>query len=86
MLSIRNLHVSIQDTPILRGLDLEVQAGEVAALMGPNGSGKSTLSYAICGRPGYEITDGAIDFEGKSLLEMEPDERARDDLQLRRRA
>jgi Fe-S cluster assembly ATP-binding protein len=77
MLSIRNLHVSIQDTPILRGLDLEVQAGEVAALMGPNGSGKSTLSYAICGRPGYEITDGAIDFEGKSLLEMEPDERAR---------
>jgi len=77
MLSIQNLHVSVHDTPILKGLTLEVAAGEVAAIMGPNGSGKSTLSYAICGRPGYEITEGDIVFEGKSLVDMEADERAR---------
>ena len=77
MLSIQNLHVSVHDTPILKGLTLEIAAGEVAAVMGPNGSGKSTLSYAICGRPGYEITEGDVQFEGKSLVDMEPDERAR---------
>ena len=77
MLSIKNLHVSVGGTPILKGLDLEIPAGEVAAIMGPNGSGKSTLSYTICGRPGYEVTEGDILYQGESILEMEPDERAR---------
>jgi Fe-S cluster assembly ATP-binding protein len=77
MLSIRNLHTKVGDTPILKGLDLELAPGEVSALMGPNGSGKSTLAYVVAGRPGYEITQGEILFEGRDVTEMTPDERAR---------
>jgi Fe-S cluster assembly ATP-binding protein len=77
MLEIKNLSVSVHDQPILVGLNLTVNAGEVAAIMGPNGSGKSTLSYVIAGKPGYEVTSGGVWFDGENLLEWEPDERAR---------
>lgn len=76
-LIIKNLHVSVEDKEILRGIDLTVREGEVHALMGPNGSGKSTLSYALMGHPTYEITDGEVTFDGQNLLELEVDERAR---------
>jgi Fe-S cluster assembly ATP-binding protein len=76
MLEIRNLSVSVNDKPILRGIDLVVPDGEVHALMGPNGSGKSTLAYALAGREDYELTDGRILFNGQDLLAMEPEERA----------
>ena len=77
MLEIKNLSVSVHGKPILGGLNLTVNAGEVAAIMGPNGSGKSTLSYVIAGKPGYEVTSGEIRLDGLNLLEWEPDERAR---------
>jgi Fe-S cluster assembly ATP-binding protein len=77
MLSIRNLHVSVDGKPVLRGLDLEVKAGEVHAIMGPNGSGKSTLAHVLAGRAGYEVTAGSITYDGKDLLAMAPEERAR---------
>ena len=76
MLKVTNLHASVFGTPILKGIDLEVKAGEVHAIMGPNGSGKSTLSNVIAGRDGYEITDGTIEYLGKDLSELEADERA----------
>jgi Fe-S cluster assembly ATP-binding protein len=76
MLSIKNLHVAINDKAILKGLDLEVGPGELHAIMGPNGSGKSTLGYALAGRDGYEITEGSVSFEGADLIELEPEERA----------
>ena len=76
MLSIKNLSVSVDDKPILRGMDLEVGEGEVHAIMGPNGSGKSTLAHVLAGRDGYEVTDGEIRFDGNDLLEMSPEERA----------
>ncbi len=78
MLSIRNLHVKLEeeDKQILKGVDLDVEAGKVQAIMGPNGSGKSTLSYVLSGREGYEVTDGSATLEGEDLLEMEPEERA----------
>jgi Fe-S cluster assembly ATP-binding protein len=76
MLSIKNLHVNVNDKPILKGIDLEVGAGEVHAIMGPNGSGKSTLSYVLAGRDGYEVTDGSVTYNGKNLLEMTTEERA----------
>jgi Fe-S cluster assembly ATP-binding protein len=76
-LEIRNLHVSIEDKPILRGVNLTVKQGEVHALMGPNGSGKSTLANVLLGNPAYEVTAGQIIFDGKELLELEPDERSR---------
>jgi Fe-S cluster assembly ATP-binding protein len=77
VLEIRNLHVSVEDKPILRGVNLTVKQGEVHALMGPNGSGKSTLANVLLGNPAYEVTDGQIVFDGHDLLEMEPDERSR---------
>jgi len=78
MLEIRNLHVKLadQDKAIIKGLDLVVPKGEVHAIMGPNGSGKSTLAYVLAGREDYEVTDGDILWNGESILEMEPDERA----------
>ena len=78
MLTLQNLCVSLEEeqTPILRGLDLEVSPGEVHAIMGPNGSGKSTLSYVLAGRDGYEVTAGTVELDGTDLLEMEPEERA----------
>ena len=76
MLSIDNLHAQVGDTEILKGLSLEVKAGEVHAIMGPNGAGKSTLAYALGGRPGYDITSGTVTFQGQDLLDMEPHERA----------
>ena len=76
MLEIKNLSVSIHDKPILDGLSLSVNAGEVAAIMGPNGSGKSTLAYVIAGKPDYEVTSGEILLDGENLLELEPNERA----------
>lgn len=76
MLEIKNLHVSVDDKEILKGVNLTMKPGEVHAIMGPNGAGKSTLSYAICGKDGYEITEGTITYNGKDLLDMAPDERA----------
>ncbi len=77
MLSIKDLHATAGGTKVLNGLNLEVQAGEVHAIMGPNGSGKSTLSYVLAGRPGYEVTRGSVQFEGQDLLALAPEARAR---------
>lgn len=77
-LKIKNLHVSIDETPIIRGLNLTVKKGEVHAIMGPNGTGKSTLAYAVMGHPNYEITEGEILVDGKSVIDMPPDERSRE--------
>ncbi len=77
VLEIRNLHVAVEDKPILKGVNLTVKQGEVHALMGPNGTGKSTLSYALMGHPSYTVTAGQVIFKGVDLLELEPDERAR---------
>ncbi len=76
MLKIENLHAEIDGKEILKGLSLEVNAGEVHAIMGPNGAGKSTLAYVLGGRPGYEVTQGTVTFDGKDLMDMEPHERA----------
>ncbi|HET7715438.1 MAG TPA: ATP-binding cassette domain-containing protein, partial [Bauldia sp.] len=76
MLEIRNLHVTVDEREILRGIDLSIGAGEVHAIMGPNGSGKSTLAYVLAGRDGYDVTEGSITFLGEDLLAMAPDERA----------
>jgi Fe-S cluster assembly ATP-binding protein len=76
MLSIKNLHASVADKPILKGLSLELPAGEVHAVMGPNGAGKSTLSYVLSGRQGYEVTEGLVSLNGEDLLALSPDERA----------
>ena len=76
MLEIRNLHAKVDGKEILKGIDLDIRAGEVHAIMGPNGSGKSTLSYVLAGREGYDITEGSIRFKGRDLTEMGVDERA----------
>jgi len=76
MLNIENLHAEVDGKPILKGLSLTVNAGEVHAIMGPNGAGKSTLGYVLGGRPGYEVTEGSVSFDGADLFEMEPHERA----------
>jgi Fe-S cluster assembly ATP-binding protein len=78
MLSIKNLHARIEDNgqEIIKGLDLEIPAGQVHAIMGPNGSGKSTLSYVLAGKPDYEVTEGSVELNGEDLLELEADERA----------
>ena len=78
MLKIKNLHASVEDTKILKGLNLEVKCGEVHAIMGPNGSGKSTLASVIAGREDYDVTDGDINFQGTDLGELGPEERARE--------
>ncbi|WP_027001177.1 Fe-S cluster assembly ATPase SufC [Hugenholtzia roseola] len=76
MLSIKNLHAKIEDKPILKGLNFEVKAGEVHAIMGPNGSGKSTLASVLAGKEDYEVTEGEVIFQGKNLLDLAPEERA----------
>jgi len=76
MLKIENIHAEVDGKPILKGLSLELKAGEVHAIMGPNGAGKSTLGYVLAGRPGYEVTEGSAVFDGRDLLEMAPHERA----------
>src|SRR5688572_18263803 len=78
MLNITNLHAGIEGKPILNGLDLQINPGEVHAIMGPNGSGKSTLANVLAGRPRYEVTEGTVLFEGKDLLELPAEERARE--------
>ena len=78
MLTIKNLHAKIEDNQILNGINLKVKAGEIHAIMGPNGSGKSTLASVLAGREEFEVTDGQVDFLGKDLLEMSPEERARE--------
>jgi len=76
MLKINNLHANVGDTEILKGLSLELNAGEIHAIMGPNGAGKSTLAYALGGRPGYEVTEGSATFDGQDLLALDPHKRA----------
>jgi len=78
MLSIKNLNANVDGKPILKGINLEIGSGEVHAIMGPNGSGKSTLANVIAGRDGYEVTGGSITYSGNDLLELDPEERARD--------
>jgi len=78
MLKIENLHVTVADQPILKGIDLTVEAGQVHAIMGPNGSGKSTLAHVLAGREGYQVSAGSVRFDGKDLLELAPEERARE--------
>lgn len=80
MLSIQNLHASIEGKEILRGINLEVKAGEIHAIMGPNGSGKSTLAAVLAGREEYEVTDGTVVYKGKDLLALDPEDRAREGL------
>ena len=76
MLEVKDLHAEVDGKPILKGLNLTVNPGEVHAIMGPNGAGKSTLNNVLSGRPGYEVTGGSISYQGKDLLELEPEERA----------
>ena len=76
MLEVKDLYAEVDGKPILKGLNMSVNPGEVHAIMGPNGSGKSTLSNVIAGRPGYEVTSGSVTYQGNDLLSLEPEERA----------
>ena len=76
MLEIKNLHARVEDKEILNGINLTIGSGEVHAIMGPNGAGKSTLAAVLTGKPGYEVTEGEVLFQGKDLLAMAPEERA----------
>jgi Fe-S cluster assembly ATP-binding protein len=78
LLEIKNLHANIGDKEILKGIDLSVQAGEIHAVMGPNGSGKSTLAQVLAGHPAYEVTEGTVTYDGRNLLEMDPEVRAQE--------
>ena len=78
MISIKNLHAEVEGNKILKGLNLEVKAGEVHAIMGPNGSGKSTLASVLAGNEAYEVTEGSVDFDGADLLDLDVDERAKE--------
>ena len=78
MLEINNLHASVQGKPILKGINLVVNPGEIHAIMGPNGSGKSSLASVLAGKDDYEITQGSVTFEGKDLLDLSPEDRARE--------
>src|SRR5437870_6649545 len=80
MLTINNLHAGVEGREILRGINLQINAGEVHAIMGPNGSGKSTLAGVLAGRDAFDVTEGQVLFDGKDLLEMDPEERAREGL------
>src|SRR5688572_25137279 len=80
MITVKNLHASVDGKEILKGINLTVNAGEVHAIMGPNGSGKSSLSSVLAGRENYEVTEGEVDFDGKDLLDMSPEDRAREGL------
>lgn len=80
MLEIKDLYANVEDTPILKGINLKVNPGEIHAIMGPNGAGKSTLAKVLAGHPSYEVTQGEVWFKGQNLLEMEPEERARSGL------
>jgi Fe-S cluster assembly ATP-binding protein len=80
LLNIQNLHAKVSDREVLRGIDLALPAGEVHAIMGPNGSGKSSLSHVLAGKPGYTVTSGSVDYQGKDLLSLPPEERAREGL------
>jgi Fe-S cluster assembly ATP-binding protein len=80
MLKIKNLHVSVEDNEILKGFDLQIKPGEVHAIMGPNGSGKSTLAHVLAGREDYDVTEGIVEFDGRYLLDMSIEERAREGL------
>ena len=78
MLKITNLHASVDDTEILKGIDLEVGTGEIHAIMGPNGSGKSTLAQVLAGHEAFTVTEGTVEYEGQDLLDMAPEDRARE--------
>ncbi|MEO5905019.1 MAG: Fe-S cluster assembly ATPase SufC [Gemmatimonadaceae bacterium] len=78
MLEIKNLHANIGDKEILKGIDLSVKAGEIHAVMGPNGSGKSTLAQVLAGHPAYDVTQGTVEYDGRNLLEMDPEVRAQE--------
>src|SRR6266516_7489449 len=80
MLTIKNLHARVDNKEILRGINLKINPGEVHAIMGPNGSGKSTLAGVLAGRDAYEVTEGQVFYNGKDLLELDPEERAREGL------